>query len=59
MKTSTKILLTLAVVIVYVVLSVIVFIVRTDSGFRTPGILGMILMVALIFGIRAVWRKKE
>ena len=59
MKKSTKIILTIIIVIVFIILSAVVTGIRSDSGAATPGIFGIILFAALIGGLRAVWKKDK
>ena len=59
MEKSTKIILTVIIVVVFIVLSAVVTGIRSDSGAATPGIFGIILFAALIGGLRAVWKKDK
>lgn len=55
----SKIIVTIVCVIVFILLSGVVSGIRSDAGFATPGIFGIILMFALIGALRAVWKKEE
>lgn len=59
MEKSTKIILTVIIVVVFIILSAVVTGIRSDSGAATPGIFGIILFAALIGGLRAVWKKDK
>ncbi len=59
MEKSTKIILTIIIVVVFIVLSAVVTGIRSDSGAATPGIFGIFLFAALIGGLRAVWKKDK
>lgn len=55
----SKIIVTIVCVIVFIALSGVVSGIRSDAGFATPGIFGIILMLALIGALRAVWKNEE
>ena len=59
MEKSTKIILTVVIVVVFIILSAVVTGIRSDSGAATPGIFGIILFAALIGGLRAVWKRDQ
>ena len=59
MEKSTKIILTIIIVVVFIILSAVVTGIRSDAGAATPGIFGIILFAALIGGLRAVWKKDK
>ena len=59
MEKSTKIVVTIGVVIVFLILSTVITGIRTDSGHRTPGILGLIVFAGLIGALRAIWKKDK
>ncbi|MCM1502075.1 MAG: hypothetical protein NC115_05345 [Bacteroidales bacterium] len=58
MNTFSKILVTIAVIVVWLILSVLNNAIRQESGHQTPGIIGMVLLIGMIGAIRAVWKKK-
>ncbi len=57
MQKTTKVIVTIVIIVVWLVLSVINSGIRSDAGHSTPGIIGIILLVAMIGAIRAVWKK--
>ena len=57
MKKSSKVLVTVVAIVVFVLLFSVVVGVRTDAGHSTPGILGVILLFGLIGALKAVWKK--
>ena len=59
MAKSYKIILTIVSVVVFVVLSAVVTGIRTDAGFKTSGIFGLILLSALIFVLHSIWKKNN
>lgn len=58
MSKFAKVVVSACVIFGFVVLSGIVIGLRTDAGHTTPGPLGLILAVALIGAIRAIWKSK-
>lgn len=58
MEKGTKIIVTI-IIVVFIGLSAVVTGIRSDSGAATPGIFGIILLAALIGGLRAVWKKDK
>lgn len=59
MSKAGKIAATLVVLLVFIILFSIVVGVRTDAGGSTPGFIGLILFVAVVFGIRAIWKSEK
>ena len=59
MEKSTKIIVTIIIIVVFIVLSANVSGIRSDAGAATPGIFGIILFAALIGGLSAVWKKDK
>lgn len=59
MGKASKIIVTIVCVIVFIALTAVVSGIRSDAGTATPGILAIILMIALIGALRAVWKKEE
>ena len=59
MKKATKIIITIISIVVFLFLFAILISIRQANGFRTPGMLGLILFAALIGAIRAVWHNPD
>lgn len=59
MSKFAKILVTIGVLFVYFLLSALVMGVRESSGHKTPGFMGIILLVAVIGAIRAIWKSEK
>lgn len=59
MKKSSKIIVTIVFIVVFIFLSAIVTGMRSDAGHSTPGIVGLILLAALIGGLTAIWKKDK
>lgn len=58
MKKSTKVIVTIGAIVLWFILSAINAGLRHDAGYATPGYLGIILLLALIGALRAIWKKK-
>ena len=58
MTRTSKILATVGIVLVFMFFSAALQ-AGSGPGGRPPGILGIILLVGLIAGIRAVWKKSD
>lgn len=56
MSKFAKILVTIGVLFVYFLLSAVAVGVRESAGYKTPGFMGIILLVAVIGAIRAIWK---
>ena len=59
MEKTTKIIVTVIAVVIFIVPFAVIIGVRSDAGMSTPGILGLILIAALIGALRAIWKKKD
>lgn len=59
MGKASKIIVTIVCVIVFIALTAVVSGIRSDAGAATPGILAIILMIALVGALRAAWKKEE
>ena len=59
MDKSSKIVLTIVIVIVAFILFSVIVGVRTDSGHKTPGIFALILLAATYGSLRALWKKDK
>ena len=59
MEKSTKVIITVIIVVVFIALFAVISGIRSDAGAATPGIIGLILFAALIGGLRAVWKKDK
>ncbi|MBR6092798.1 MAG: hypothetical protein IKQ09_08315 [Bacteroidales bacterium] len=59
MGNGSKIILTIVIVVVFIGLFAVVAGISSDAGNATPGVVGLILISALIFGLRAVWKKDK
>lgn len=59
MKKTSKIIVTVVAIVVFFFLFAIIVNVRETAGYRTPGMLGLILFAALIGAIRAIWKKSD
>lgn len=58
MNKASKILVTIVVIVVFMILSLLIQTVREGAGHQTSGIMGMIVMAAMIGALSAVWKKK-
>ena len=59
MQKSTKVIVTIVAVVLFIILSAIITGVRSDAGHSTPGFLAIILFVALVGALRAIWKKSN
>ena len=57
MQKGSKILITVIAIVIFIALFAVLNGVRGDAGHSTPGVLGLILLAALIGALRAVWKK--
>lgn len=57
MSKLSKVIVTILVLVVFVVLFAVITGMRESAGHSTPGILGIIVFVAMIGALRAVWKK--
>lgn len=59
MKKTSKIIVTVVAIIIFFVLHSIVVLVREQSGYHTPGMIGVILLVALVGSLVAIWKRSD
>ncbi|MBR3287258.1 MAG: hypothetical protein IKI72_05515 [Bacteroidales bacterium] len=59
MKKSSKVVVTIVAIVVFILLFSVIAGVSSDAGQSTPGILGLILFAALFGAIRAIWKKSD
>lgn len=57
MEKSGKVVATVIAVLVFIVLFAIVCGVSGDAGRSTPGFIGIVLTVAVVYAVRAIWKK--
>ena len=57
MNKLAKVLVTIGIVLVFFLLFALLNAVRQESGHRTPGFIGIILLAAAYGAIRAIWKK--
>lgn len=58
MNRLTKTLVTIVLIVAFILLFALVVGINSQSGNRTPGILGLILLAGLYGALKAVWKKK-
>jgi hypothetical protein len=56
MSKIAKILVTVGVIVVFMIVFGAIVSIRTNAGYKTPGIIGLICFAALIGAIRAIWK---
>ena len=59
MEKGSKIILTIILVIVFFVIFGAIVGTREAAGHSTPGVLGIVLMAALIGALKAIWKKSD
>ncbi len=58
MSTSVKILVTIGAVFLYIIIATPIIAAMKESG-QSSGFVGLILLIALIGAIRAIWKKPK
>jgi len=59
MKKSSKIIVTIGIVVIFLFVFGLVTAARNENGNSTPGIIGLILGFGAFAGIKAVWKNKQ
>lgn len=59
MNKSSKIILTVVAIVLFIILFAIIIGVRTDAGHSTPGILSIFLFFAVVEAVKAIWKKRQ
>lgn len=59
MQKSTKVIVTIVAVVLFIILSAVITGIRSDAGHSIPGFLAIILFVALVGALRAIWKKSN
>jgi len=59
MSNTSKVLVTIGIIIAFLFFFGLLTASRSSSGNSTPGVIGMILLVGMIAGIKAVWKKEK
>ncbi len=59
MSNTSKVLVTIGIIIGFLFFFGLLTASRNSNGDKTPGIFGMILFVGMIAGIKAVWKKEK
>lgn len=59
MEKSTKIIVTVVIVIAFIFLMALVGFLRESAGHSTPGILGIAVGCVFIAALRALWKKPK
>lgn len=59
MRTTSKIIVTIGIVIAFLIIFGVLTALRNENGNSTPGIIGLILGYGAFAGIKAVWKNKE
>ena len=59
MSKTSKILVTIGIIIAFLFFFGLLTASRSNGGNSTPGIFGIILLVGMIAGIKAVWKKEK
>ena len=59
MQKTTKVIVTIVAIVLFIVLSAVVTGIRSDAGHSTPGFLAIVLLAALIGALRAIWKKSD
>jgi len=59
MEKSKKIIATIVIVIFFIAIFAAITGSRSDAGNSTPGFAGIAVFAALVFGLRAIWKKSD
>ncbi len=59
MSKLSKIVVTLGVVFVFFIVFAAIVGFRSEAGFKTPGILGLIVFAGMVGALRAIWKKPK
>ena len=59
MEKSTKIIVTIVIIVAFIAIFGAIAGIRCDNGNSTPGIFGLIVFAGMIAAIRAVWKKDK
>lgn len=59
MNSFSKVLVTIVVIVLFLALFGALVGVRESSGHSTPGFLGVILLLAVIGAVKAIWKKEK
>lgn len=59
MKKTSKVLVTVISIVIFIVLYAALVAVRGETGHSTPGIIGLVLLGGLIVALREVWKKSD
>lgn len=59
MKKSAKILTTIILVVIFLIIFAIILFIRQSNGYRSAGMLGVILGFGLLAALGAVWKKSN
>ena len=57
MQKTTKVIVTIVAIVLFIIFFGALVGSRTDAGQSTPGFLSLILFAALVGGLRAIWKK--
>lgn len=59
MNKTSKIIVTIVIIVLFIVIFGAIVGIRGDNGRSTPGLLGLIVFAGMIGAIRAVWKKDK
>jgi hypothetical protein len=59
MEKSTKIIVTIVAIVIFIIVFALINVGRQSQGHHTPGILGVVAMCVLIAALRAVWKSDK
>lgn len=59
MNKTSKIIVTAVIIVVFFFVFAAIVGIRGDAGYKTPGMLGLIVFAGMIGAIKAVWGKKD
>lgn len=59
MNKSVKVLVTVGIIVVYLISSFVLLALREDAGHKTPGFIGIILLLGVYGAVRAIWKSPK
>lgn len=59
MKKTSKIIVTIVAIVLFIIIFAVIVGVRGEAGHSTPGMLGLIVFAGLIGALKAIWKKTD
>lgn len=59
MSKLSKIVVTIVVVLLFLIIHTVIVGIRSDAGYKTPGFLDVIVFLAAVGALTAIWKKPK